>query len=291
MRYTSKHAVEYDLEQHYLLRNRYLSRIEELSDYHGVYIKASIKNRRRLFYTIKRPGEERYTYAGDSENSEIQEVKEYRFYKEMLAVIEGNIRAMEDFLGVYRITRAENINELLPRTYQLSRDAAVLKMEPEIGKWMQEKREIKSRYPVLNPAGLTCTAFDGTKMRSRAECVHYEAFFIYDVPCIFELPHEVGNDVLSPDFTALDAYTMEPKIFEHLGNWFHKDLVKRRQYRTESIDRWDQFARIGFYPEINLMLTFGASEGAFDAQAIHRKIAMLSVPPPSEDTINMLRRL
>lgn len=291
MRYTSKRAVEYDLEQHYILRKRYLSRIEELSDYRGVYIKASIKNRRRLFYTIKRPGEDHYTYASDGENSEIQDVKEYRFYKEMLAVIDSNIRVMEDFLGVYKITRAENINELLPRTYQLSRDAAVLKLEPAIGKWMQEMREIKSKYPVLNPAGLTCTAFDGTKMRSRAECIHYEAFYIYDVPCIFELPYELGHEILSPDFTALDVFEMKPKIFEHLGNWFHRDLVKRRQYRTESVDRWDQFAQIGFYPELNLLLTFGARDSGFDAQATHRKIAMLSVPPPSEHTINMLRRL
>lgn len=291
MRYTSKRAVEYDLELHYSLRSHYLTKVEELSEYEGFSIKPTNQKRNRPFFSIKRPGEHRYTYAGDNENNEIQEVKEYRFYKEMLAVIEGNIRAMEDFLGVYRITRAENINELLPRTYQLSRDAVVLKLEPAIGKWMQEVRNIKSKYPVLNPAGLTCTAFDGTKMRSRAECIHYEAFYIYDVPCIFELPYELGHEVLSPDFTALDVFEMKPKIFEHLGNWFHRDLVKRRQYRTESVDRWDQFAQIGFYPELNLLLTFGAGDSDFDAQAIHRKIAMLSVPPPSEDTINMLRRL
>ena len=74
-------------------------------------------------------------------------------------------------------------------------------------------------------------------------------------------------------------------------NWFHKDMVKRRQYRTESIDRWDQFAQLGFYPEVNLFLTFGAGESFFDAQAIHRRIAMLASPPPSKETIEMLRRL
>lgn len=291
MRYTSKYSVEYDLEQHHLLRSQYQARVKELSDYEGLSIKPTNRERARIFYSIRRPGEQRYTYAGDSENSDIQAVKEYRFYKETLSLINTNIKAMEDFLSIYRITRAESINELLPKTYQLSRADAVLKLEPEVDRWLQEKKAIKSKYPILNPAGLTCTAFDGTPMRSRAECTHYEAFFIYDVPCIFELPYEVGNDVLSPDFTALDVFKMEPKIFEHLGNWFHKDLVKRRQYRAESVDRWDQFSQIGFYPEINLMLTFGTGGGAFDAQAIHRKIALLASPPPSKETIEMLRRL
>ena len=221
----------------------------------------------------------------------MQAVKEYRYYEEALKVVERNIIVMEDFLNVYRQTRADYINDLLPKVYKLPRRDALLKLEPEVEQWIHEKQIIKSKYPVFNPAGLTVAAFDGTLMRSRAECIHYEAFYIYDVPNIFEFPYETGNDVLSPDFTALDVYLMEPKIFEHLGNWFHKDMVKRRQYRTESIDRWDQFAQLGFYPEVNLFLTFGAGESFFDAQAIHRRIAMLASPPPSKETIEILRRL
>lgn len=84
---------------------------------------------------------------------------------------------------------------------------------------------------------------------------------------------------------------MESEIFEHLGNWFHKDVIKRRQYRAESIDRWDQLGQIGFYPEVNLFLTFGAGESHFDVQAIHRKVSILASPPPSAETIEALRRL
>ena len=84
---------------------------------------------------------------------------------------------------------------------------------------------------------------------------------------------------------------MKPNIFEHLGNWFHKDLNKRKSYRHESIDRWDSFAQIGFFPEVNLFLTFAEGENLFDAQAIHRKVAMLASPPPSEETMDVLRRL
>lgn len=291
MRYTSKHAVEYDLEQHYILRKQYQEKVEELSAFAGFLLKEKHKCGAKAFYSVKKPGYSRFTYAGDSSNPDVQASREYRFYKEALDAVERNIMVMEDFVTVYRQTRADRINELLPRIYRLPPDAALLKLEPEADKWLKEKQQIKAKYPVYNPAGLTCRAFDGTMMRSRAECVHHEAFYIYDVPSIYELPYETPNDVLSPDFTALDVYMMEPKAFEHLGNWFHKDMVKRRQYRTESIDRCDQLRQIGFIPEANLLLTFGAGESLFDAQAIHRKIAMLASPPPSKETIEMLRRL
>ena len=291
MRYTSKYSVEYDLDQHYLLRSQYMIKCEELSGYKDCFIKFTNRKNNSSYYSIKKLSGDRYEYAGDSSNPDIQASREYRFYKEALAVIESNIRAMEDFLAVYRQTRAESINDLLPRVYRLPRDAALMKLEPEVDKWLKEGKKKKDSYPVFNPAGLTCKAFDGTMMRSRAECVHHEAFYIYDVPSIFELPYETANDVLSPDFTALDVFTMKAKAFEHLGNWFHKDLVKRRQYRAESIDRWDQLRQIGFIPEVNLLLTFGSGESQFDAQAIHRKIAMLASPPPSKETIEMLRRL
>jgi len=291
MRYTSKFSVEYDLKQHYLLRDYYQAKCSDLSAYEGYRIKETSRRKNNVFYSMKRPGESRYKYVGDSFTPDVQNVKEFSYYKEMLSVIENNILVMEDFLAIYKQTKAESINELLPRIYQLPRNDALLKAEPEKYRWLQEKRELKSKYPVQNPQGLTCTAFDGTPMRSRAECIHYEAFHIYNIPCVFELPYELGREVLSPDFTALDAFLMQSKIFEHLGNWFHKDLAKRRQYRTESIDRWDSFAQIGFFPEVNLFLTFAEGENLFDAQAIHRKIAMLASPPPSEETIEMLRRL
>lgn len=291
MRYTSKFAVEYDLEQHYKLQEIYKRKSDELTFYDGFRLKDKAKKQTHKFYSIKRPGESRFSYAGDAANPEVQAIREYNYYKEALKVVEDNILAMEDFLDVYRQTRADYINELLPKVYRLPKRDTLLKLEPEIDRWLNEKHQIKNSYPVYNPAGLTVEAFDGTMMRSRAECIHYEAFYIYNVPCIFELPYETASDVLSPDFTALDVFIMKPKIFEHLGNWFHKDMVKRKKYRNESVDRWDEFMKLGFYPEVNLMLTFGAGESFFDAQAIHRKIAMLASPPPSKEAMEMLRRL
>jgi hypothetical protein len=290
MRYSSKASVEYDLELHYKLRDSYIEKCKALGEHEGACLKQSSVKHGKIYYSLKRPGQSRYGYVGDDSHVEIREIKEFRFYKKALSVIETNILAMEEFLKIYRRTDTVYINELLSSTYGLPHRDAVLLLEPEIDEWMRKNLAIKEKAPVFDPASLTVKAFDGKMMRSRAECIHHEAFFIYNVPSIFELPYKISGDWLHPDFTALDVFTMSPVIFEHLGSWFHSNAVKRSRSRNDAVSRWDQFAKIGFTPEKNLLLTFGSDENNFDIQSIHRKIAMLASPPPSEETINMLRR-
>ena len=99
--------------------------------------------------------------------------------------------------------------------------------------------------------------------------------------------------------TLLPIHTLSPTmtgrvfsaVLEHLGNWFHSNEFKQQAYRKDALHKMDEYAKIGFYPEVNLLLTFGASDNVFDVQALHRKIAMFASPPPSEETMELLRRL
>ncbi len=290
MRYSCKAAVEYDLELQYKLRDEYVKTLSESQSLKGAYMKKCAVRKGKSFYAVKHPGQARYVYVGDDTHTEVREIRTRHLYEKAIDVIETNIGIMEDFLRIYRKTNASDLNELLSATYMLPENDPFLLIEPEVYKWKTEQLERKAKYPVFDPAGLKVKAFDGTMMRSRAECIHHEAFFIYNVPSIFELPYKAAGETLHPDFTALDVFTMTPKIFEHLGNWFHSNPAKRSRYRSDAVTRWDQLAEIGFFPETNLLLTFGSDENNFDAQAIHRKIAMLASPPPSEETMNMLRR-
>ena len=84
---------------------------------------------------------------------------------------------------------------------------------------------------------------------------------------------------------------MTDKIWEHLGNWFHTNDFKRNSYRADSTHRIDEYAKLGFFPEFNLLLSFGSQESVFDIQALHRKVSIFSVPPPSLETLDMLKKL
>lgn len=94
-----------------------------------------------------------------------------------------------------------------------------------------------------------------------------------------------------PNFTFFDVFKLTANMLEHLGNWFHSNLRKRDEYRRDAIRKMDEYAKIGFFPGTNLFLTYGSSENKFDVQAIHRQIAMFASPPPSMETIEMLKRL
>ena len=291
MRFTSKGAVEYDLSQHYKLRNEYLEKRKQLSEFEGCLIKKTNEKNCKPFYSVKRKGASKYAYVGGDEKEEIIGIRKYAYLEKSLKVIETNIYAMEHFLRVYQSTHADHITDLLPQTYKIVGPVNWLEHEIRTERWLKAKQAIKDSHPIFDPASLKVTSFDGTMVRSRAECIHHESFYIYNVPAIFELPYEFGSEILYPDFTALYVFTMTDRMIEHLGNWFHSDEYKRNKYRQDSVHKWDQYAKIGFTPESNLLLTFGADENHFDAQAILHKISMLAFPPPSEDTIDMLRKL
>lgn len=291
MRYSSKKAVEYELKLHYELLDRYTKLVNSLSMYDGYVLKTTkIKNNKR-YYSAKGPGTKGYTYIGGEETEELQLIREHSFYTKAIEVIRSNIAIMEEFIRIYKSTNAENINELLGKAYTLSAGSPLLRDEPEIERWIKENLQKKSEYPIFDPASLTVTAFDGTLMRSRAEALHYEAFYIYNVPAIFELPYEIEGEVYRPDFTILDVFLLRSKMWEHLGNWFHINEFKRNSYRKDTLHRIDEYAKIGFFPEFNLLLSFGTEDNVFDVQALHRKVAMFAAPAPSVETIDLLKRL
>lgn len=291
MRYSCMNSVEYDLKLHHILLDKYTKEMQNLSEYAEFVLKPSTTRGQRRYYSAKKAGTSKSKYIGKEENEDIQHIREYAFFKKSVEVILANIEIMEDFLRIYKRTDAEHINELLGACYALPRDSNLLKADQEIESWLKEQEQKKSKYKIYDPASLKVTAFDGTLMRSRAEAIHHEAFFIYNVPDIFELPFEINGEVYRPDFTILDVFTMTAKIWEHLGNWFHPNDYKRQSYRADSIHRIDEYSTIGFFPEFNLLLSFGTSDNVFDIQALHRKVSMFAVPPPSSETIELLRKL
>lgn len=291
MRYSSYASVEYDLELHYKLLNKYTKEMGPLSSYKGYILKPTQIRGNKRYYSAKAPGMSSFNYLGGEEHEQVQLIREYAFYEKAIDVIQTNITIMEDFLRIYKKTGAEHINELLAACYALPHNSLLLRDETEVDDWLKRQMEIKSNSKVFDPAGLTITAFDGTLMRSRAEGLHYEAFYIYNVPVVFELPYEIDGELFWPDFTFLDVFTMTAKMWEHLGNWFHSNQYKRDKYRQDAIYKFDKYATIGFYPEANLFLSYGTPDNVFDIQALHRKIAMFAAPPPSMDTIEKLKRM
>lgn len=291
MRYSCKKSVEYDLKLHYKLLDQYTRKANSLSSYKGYILKKAKVRGNKCYYSSKGPGATRFTYIGDESHDQIQRIRERAFYEKAIETIRANIGVMEDFLRIYKSTHAEHINELLGACYTLPPDSLLLRDDAEADAWIKAKNEIKASHEVFDPAGLKITAFDGTLVRSRAEAFIHEAFYIYNVPSIFELPYEIDGIVYWPDFTFLDLFTMTDKMLEHLGNWFHSNEYKRNKYRSDGVHKMDEYTKIGFYPEFNLLLSFGTQDNVFDIQALHRKIAMFASPPPSMETIEMLKRL
>ena len=124
MRYSSIRAVEYDLELHYKLLDKYNKAIGSLSSYQGYVLKPTQIRGSRRYYSAKGPGMKHFSYIGGEENEQIRFIREYAFYEKAINVLQTNISIMEDFLRIYRRTGAEHINELLTACYRHSLELA-----------------------------------------------------------------------------------------------------------------------------------------------------------------------
>ena len=90
--------VKAGLDENRLLRKRYLQRQKALMKYDKMTLRICIKNGRAYYYG-KKKGKE--VYLGSAENETVRGIRELRFCRAMLEVLEKNIKAMEAFLEKY----------------------------------------------------------------------------------------------------------------------------------------------------------------------------------------------
>lgn len=110
--------VKAGLDEHRLLRKRYLQRQKALMKYDKMTLRICIKNGRAYYYGRKKGKE---IYLGSAENETVRGIRELRFCRAMLEVLENNIKAMESFLEKYSSPSAAVIKAALPKHYRPAR--------------------------------------------------------------------------------------------------------------------------------------------------------------------------
>ena len=121
--------VKAGLDEHRLLRKRYLQRQKALMKYDKMTLRICIKNGRAYYYG-KKKGKE--IYLGNAENETVRGIRELRFCRAMLEVLEKNIKAMESFLEKYSSPTAAAVKAALPKHYRPTRPTEYA-LHPETG--------------------------------------------------------------------------------------------------------------------------------------------------------------
>ena len=142
--------VKAGLDEHRLLRKRYLQRQKALMKYDKMTLRICIKNGRAYYYG-KKKGKE--IYLGNAENETVRGIRELRFCRAMLEVLEKNIKAMESFLEKYSSPTAAAVKAALPKHYRPTRPTEYA-LHPEkdpIWQRFQAMLAHKAKIPVHYP--------------------------------------------------------------------------------------------------------------------------------------------
>lgn len=116
------------------------------------------------------------------------------------------------------------------------------------------------------PEALIHTTSRGLMVRSKSEVLIAEALYRHGLPFRYEQQYVVDNKyALSADFTVRRR---DGKIFA----WEHEGLVSVRSYMDRQRRKAELFAKLGFVPWDNLIVTYDTTDGAIDLRTVESEI-------------------
>lgn len=267
------------LQDHQQLKKQYKAKIKELAAFDGLFLTTS-RREGKIYYSCFYSGGKR-RYLGRETHEVVRKIRELRFCKKMVEILDDNIRLLREFTERYCDTDVESVRQCLPKQYiPLLTDILELNTD-SIEARVQAMRERKAAIPPRHPEALRITTFDGTLVRSRVEALLYERFCAAGFYVLYEYPVEYApGKYLCPDFLLIHPVTGQVILWEHLGRWFHAE--NSRQYRDSFNWKTDIYRELGFIPGINLQMSFETDSG-LDLEWISGQIEYLynSVPTTS----------
>lgn len=256
------------------LRDRQQRWFDDVEPYSHMRLKKCKERGDKVYYSIKKPGSDRYVYCGSSTCEEVRLTKEAHYLAKSLPIICNDIDLLEQFLEKYESISFSYINAMLPNLYQgLSVRAA--KPRSEIAaEWKAKAEAYKSTFEIIRPEELVQPTLDGKKVRSKSEAMIYNFLLEGGYTFVYELPIETPNRTFYPDFTILSEIDLKTVILiEHQGKYGDDE------YRARSDARQYSYWSNGFLPGRDVYFTYDDNRGGFDIRPIV-DIVRLRVRPP-----------
>ena len=269
----AEHWIENELKRdkdiHYRLSRRLgkisTSKVDER-------LSCSIKKGHKYYSEVwMENGERKSRYLGGEDNKDVLEIQEKRFIRKVLPILEKRIEMLRKSPAYIMPLDFNEINESLPNVYRLPSERVRQIIGPdEAGKWylssLDDKKKLDKRYGIRHPEDLIHIAKDGTPMRSKSEVIIANELINYGIPYIYEMPINVKNFIMHPDFMFYSHSRGKPMIWEHVG------MIGDEGYKQGFEDRMDTYMRGGIATCVDIIITFDTTDGRLDTELIDRII-------------------
>ena len=139
----------------------------------------------------------------------------------------------------------------------------VMTDEEFIQQWLNEPYEPKG----FNENDPEHYSVNGLRVRSKSEALLADVFDSYPVPKKYECPLKLWNGkIVHPDFTLLNVALRRIFIWEHFGR------ADDPEYMEYNVGRLNDLMLSGFYPGVNMILTFETKHSPLNIKVVHRLV-------------------
>ena len=251
----------------------------ELDNTRPVKTTLSSKTQRHQKYyykSISQNGKRHYSYIGNADSEKLKKIARATYKHALLQIVRNDIKMLKQLKNkYYPYDKAHVLKKISPGFSDITFDTAFDKVMKELVRWAAEDYE---RNPKPFPDKVIL-AKDGTRVRSRAECIIYNALldagipFRYDPVMYFKTRSPSGEiEVVSkcPDFQIMTpdgSYI----LIEHAG------LLTSSQYTNDLASKIQLYLLNGYTLGYSLFVTSDDLDGGIDSKEIGKVIDLISM--------------
>lgn len=241
--------------------NLYLSMTKQQSKFpKGSIVRRSDGN---FSVAIRENGQQYQITLRPEDNVLFKQLKDKRYIKEALPILENKINACKEFLEIDSIYDPLQIERTLPTQYA-SPNVHGIFLPDDI-------------YPIewnngtcinngLYTKDLKHITSHGVKVRSKSEALIGTQLEHHNLNFQYEPEVKCGRQLYYPDFAILQPVLRRIVYWEHLG------LIENPEYVLHNLKKLNDYSSHGIYLGINLVLTYETKEQPLTIDIIEDKI-------------------
>ncbi len=215
---------------------------------------AIVKKHGKVNFYLYKDGETSAKYLNHTKMQEIAALAQKRYDKQVYAAIKTRKEAIDKSIEVLKKAEEKfNLDKIYDDfpTELKALITPVQSFDVEYCKEWQAMRLKKSPWPV----NTNFRTKKGELVRSKSELIIANKLFDAGIPYHYEVAFYADNQrCFYPDFYVLNPYNKKEYYWEHFGKMGEAD------YRNDTFEKLEVYAKYGIFQGVNLIATFESAE-------------------------------
>ena len=218
---------------------------------------------RILMYQRKEPSERSGRYIPKSERELARRLATKGYLVNAARSIQKEEKLLLQYLDDCEGNTFEDVYDRLSEPRKQLVDPLTETDEMFVRRWLAEEYIQKSIDDVPNPF----VSKQGEKFRSKSEFIIAEELRSAGVPYKYERQVRIGPYKFYPDFTVVNVAQRREYLWEHFG------MMDMPDYLEGTIFKYKTYTENGYFPGVNLIMTWETAKSSLDVEMIRRLIS------------------